>query len=260
MRGSPFVQGDPRAASGAGSGASPSSAALQRFPVRSMSAAGGGSSGSPGAALLLALLLALPAALSGCSCAPAHPQQLLCDAALVIRAKISSEKVVPASDDPLDTHKMIRYEIKQIKMFKGFEKLKDVQYVYTPFDSSLCGVKLEANNKKQYLLTGQILSDGKVLIHLCNYIEPWDDLSLSQKKSLNQRYQMGCGCKITTCYMVPCSITAPNECLWTDWLIERRLYGHQARHYACIKRSDGTCSWYRGGPPPEKEFIDISEP
>uniref|UniRef100_A0A8C9FY13 TIMP metallopeptidase inhibitor 4 n=1 Tax=Pavo cristatus TaxID=9049 RepID=A0A8C9FY13_PAVCR len=89
---------------------------------------------------------------------------------------------------------------------------------------------------------GQILNDGKVLIHLCNYIEPWDDLSLSQKKSLNQRYQMGCGCKITTCYMVPCSITAPNECLWTDWLIERKLYGHQAKHYACIKRSDGTCS------------------
>uniref|UniRef100_A0ACB8EHT4 Uncharacterized protein n=1 Tax=Sphaerodactylus townsendi TaxID=933632 RepID=A0ACB8EHT4_9SAUR len=80
-------------------------------------------------------------------------------------------------------------------MFKGFEKLKDVQYVYTPFDSSLCGVKLEANNKKQYLLTGRILNDGKVLIHLCNYIEPWDDLTLSQKKSLNQRYQMGCGCK-----------------------------------------------------------------
>uniref|UniRef100_A0A8B9GCD3 Metalloproteinase inhibitor 4 n=1 Tax=Amazona collaria TaxID=241587 RepID=A0A8B9GCD3_9PSIT len=145
-------------------------------------------------------------------------------------------------------------------MFKGFEKVKDVQYVYTPFDSSLCGVKLEANNKKQYLLTGQILNDGKVFIHLCNYIEPWDDLSLSQKKSLNQRYQMGCGCKITTCYMVPCSITAPNECLWTDWLIERKLYGHQAKHYACIKRSDGTCSWYRGGPPPEKDFIDISEP
>lgn len=41
------------------------------------------------------------------------------------------------------------------QMFKGFEKLKDVQYVYTPFDSSLCGVKLEANNKKQYLLTGK---------------------------------------------------------------------------------------------------------
>uniref|UniRef100_A0A674JNE7 Metalloproteinase inhibitor 4 n=3 Tax=Emydidae TaxID=8476 RepID=A0A674JNE7_9SAUR len=209
---------------------------------------------------VLLFTLRIQELVEACSCAPAHPQQLICDSALVIRAKISSEKVVPASDDPLDTHKMIRYEIKQIKMFKGFEKLNDVQYVYTPFDSSLCGVKLEANNKKQYLLTGQILNDGKVLIHLCNYIEPWDDLSLSQKKSLNQRYQMGCGCKITTCYMVPCSITTPNECLWTDWLIERKLYGHQAKHYACIKRSDGTCSWYRGGPPPEKVFTDISEP
>ncbi|XP_060094280.1 metalloproteinase inhibitor 4 [Heteronotia binoei] len=210
--------------------------------------------------LLLLLTLRIQELIEACSCAPAHPQQLICDSALVIRAKISNEKVVPANDDPLDTHKMIQYEIKQIKMFKGFEKLKDVQYVYTPFDSSLCGVKLEANNKKQYLLTGQILNDGKVLIHLCNYIEPWDDLTLSQKKSLNQRYQMGCGCKISTCYTVPCSITTPNECLWVDWLIERKLYGHQAKHYACIKRNDGTCSWYRGGPLPEKEFIDMSEP
>uniref|UniRef100_A0A8B9G9A5 Metalloproteinase inhibitor 4 n=1 Tax=Amazona collaria TaxID=241587 RepID=A0A8B9G9A5_9PSIT len=131
------------------------------------------------------------------------------------------------------------------QMFKGFEKVKDVQYVYTPFDSSLCGktVSFACLIFLIFHAVGQILNDGKVFIHLCNYIEPWDDLSLSQKKSLNQRYQMGCGCKITTCYMVPCSITAPNECLWTDWLIERKLYGHQAKHYACIKRSDGTCSW-----------------
>ncbi|KAK2534422.1 hypothetical protein Q9233_004266 [Columba guinea] len=297
---------------------------------------------------LLLLAAVAPEPGGACSCAPAHPQQLLCDAALAIRAKISSEKVVPASDDPLDSHKMIRYEIKQIKhytkekgkyviymqfnihppnvvidlvilltlrshpriktvplafvtlsyiiraakkintfyeldpifqqmfekvalgkildmanqlalmtehknkvmsleihsitvMFKGFEKLKDVQYVYTPFDSSLCGVKLEANNKKQYLLTGKIRQNQRTYKTRSNCLD-WL-------------------CKnITTCYMVPCSITAPNECLWTDWLMERRLYGHQAKHYACIKRSDGTCSWYRGGPPPEKEFIDISEP
>lgn len=48
-----------------------------------MRRAGGGSGGrSRGAALVLALVLALPAAVSACSCAPAHPQQLLCDAAL----------------------------------------------------------------------------------------------------------------------------------------------------------------------------------
>ncbi|NXX57490.1 TIMP4 inhibitor, partial [Scopus umbretta] len=85
------------------------------------------------------------------------------------------------------------------QMFKGFEKLKDVQYVYPPFDSSLCGSYLLALFYFLFLFfaVGQILSDGKVLIHLCNYIEPWDDLSLSQKKSLNQRYQMGCGCKVS---------------------------------------------------------------
>lgn len=41
-------------------------------------------------------------------------------------------------------------------MFKGFEKVNDIQYIYTPFDSSLCGVKLEANSQKQYLLTGKL--------------------------------------------------------------------------------------------------------
>ncbi|XP_053577071.1 metalloproteinase inhibitor 4 [Bombina bombina] len=195
-----------------------------------------------------------------CSCAPTHPQKQICEAEIVIRAKILSEKVIlPKSGDPFRT-KMIQYEIKLIKMFKGFEKLKDIQYVYTPFDSSLCGVKLEAYSKKQYLLTGQISSDKKVYIQLCNLIEPWDDLPFSQKKNLNQRFQMGCECKITTCYTVPCTVQARNECLWTDWLIERTLYGQQAMFYTCIKRSDGSCSWYRGGPLLEKEPIDNSEP
>lgn len=40
-------------------------------------------------------------------------------------------------------------------MFKGFEKAKDIQYVYTPVFSSLCGVKLDSNNKAGYLLSGQ---------------------------------------------------------------------------------------------------------
>lgn len=46
-------------------------------------------------------------------------------------------------------------------MFKGFEKVKDVQYIYTPFDSSLCGVKLEANSQKQYLLTGKLKTNKR---------------------------------------------------------------------------------------------------
>ncbi|KAM7230324.1 hypothetical protein CapIbe_019041 [Capra ibex] len=217
---------------------------------------------APSWALLLRLLALLrpPGLGEACSCAPAHPQQHVCHSALAIRAKISSEKVVPASADPADPQKMIRYEIKQIKMFKGFEKVNDIQYIYTPFDSSLCGVKLEANSQKQYLLTGQILSDGKVFVHLCNYIEPWENLSLLQRESLNHHYHLNCGCQITTCYTVPCTISAPNECLWTDWLLERKLYGYQAQHYVCMKHVDGTCSWYQGRLPLRKEFVDIIQP
>lgn len=40
------------------------------------------------------------------------------------------------------------------QMFKGFDKAKDIQYVYTPVFSSLCGVKLDSNNKAGYLLSG----------------------------------------------------------------------------------------------------------
>lgn len=40
-------------------------------------------------------------------------------------------------------------------MFKGFDKAKDIQYVYTPVFSSLCGVKLDSNNKAGYLLSGE---------------------------------------------------------------------------------------------------------
>lgn len=42
-----------------------------------------------------------------------------------------------------------------LQMFKGFDKIKDIQYVYTPLYSSLCGVKLDSNNKIQYLLSGR---------------------------------------------------------------------------------------------------------
>ncbi|KAK2502384.1 hypothetical protein MC885_013905 [Smutsia gigantea] len=201
---------------------------------------------APSWALWLRLLALLrpPGLGEACSCAPTHPQQHVCRSALAIRAKISSEKVVPASADPADTQKMIRYEIKQIKMFKGFEKIQDVQYIYTPFDSSLCGVKLEANSQKQYLLTGQVLNDGKVFIHLCNYIEPWENLSFLQRESLNLHYHLNCGC----------------QCLWTDWLLERKLYGYQAQHYVCMKHVDGTCSWYRGHLPLKKEFVDVIHP
>lgn len=43
---------------------------------------------------------------------------------------------------------------------------------------------------------GKLATDGTVHIKLCDFIEPWDDMSATQKKSLIQRYEMGCGCKV----------------------------------------------------------------
>ncbi|XP_020351319.1 metalloproteinase inhibitor 4 [Oncorhynchus kisutch] len=210
--------------------------------------------------LTLLLALRLDHMVEACSCNPAHPQQHFCSAEIVIRGKISGEKVVSPSNSTSPYLKMIQYEIKLIKMLKGFEKVKDIQYVYTPVFSSLCGVKLDSNNKVHYLLSGSMWSDGKVSIGLCDLVEPWDNLSMSQKKNLNYRYQMGCDCKIATCYSVPCATTTDNECLWTDWLLVNSLSGEQARQYACIKSSDSSCSWYRSGPPPENDFMDMSDP
>lgn len=33
-------------------------------------------------------------------------------------------------------------------------------------------------------------------VTLCDFIEPWESTSATQKKSLTQRYSMGCDCKV----------------------------------------------------------------
>lgn len=69
-----------------------------------------------------------------------------------------------------------------------------------------------------------------------------------------------CPPQITRCPMTPCYISSPDECLWMDWVTEKNINGHQAKFFACIKRSDGSCAWYRGAAPPKQEFLDIEDP
>uniref|UniRef100_A0ACB8EKW3 Metalloproteinase inhibitor 2 n=1 Tax=Sphaerodactylus townsendi TaxID=933632 RepID=A0ACB8EKW3_9SAUR len=66
--------------------------------------------------------------------------------------------------------------------------------------------------------------------------------------------------EISRCPSIPCYVSAQDECLWTDWVTEKNINGRQAKHYACIKRSDGSCAWYRGVAPPKQEFLDIEDP
>ncbi|XP_038632882.1 metalloproteinase inhibitor 2-like [Scyliorhinus canicula] len=211
------------------------------------------------ATLFLLLALRVEQFAEACSCAPTHPQQAFCHSDVVIKAKVISSKEVNSGNDlyGYPSHKMA-YEIKQIKMFKGPEH--DIGHIFTAISSSLCGITLETSGKKEYLITGKLDSDGTMIITLCNFIMQWDLLTPTQRKSLNQRYQMGCDCKIVRCTSTPCDIVNRSECLWTDWVTEQSIYGRQAKHYACVKRSDDTCAWYRGVSQPKREFLDVEDP
>ncbi|CAM4421478.1 hypothetical protein PO909_002329 [Leuciscus waleckii] len=208
---------------------------------------------------LLLLFLSGSELTEACSCSPEHPQQAYCNADVVIRAKVVGRKEVVTGNDAYGYPiKMIRYDVKQIKMFKGPEG--EIETVFTGPSSALCGVSLESNGKQEYLITGKMDSNDTLRVNLCDYIESWESLSLTQKKCLGERYQMGCDCKVVQCSSIPCSISEPTECLWTDWIVEGTVQGTQAQLYTCVKRNDSSCAWYRGSAPPKKDFMDIEDP
>ncbi|XP_032360584.1 metalloproteinase inhibitor 3 [Etheostoma spectabile] len=189
----------------------------------------------------------------GCSCALTHPQDAFCNSDIVIRAKVVGKKLL--RDGPFGT---MRYTVKQMKMYKGFDKVQHVQHIYTDASESLCGVKFDIN-KYQFLITGRVY-DGKVYTGLCNFNERWERLSLAQKKGINHRYQLGCNCRIKPCHYLPCFVTSKNECLWTDMLSHFGYPGYQSRHYACIQQKEGYCSWYRGMAARDKTTINATDP
>uniref|UniRef100_A0A3P9K189 Metalloproteinase inhibitor 2 n=1 Tax=Oryzias latipes TaxID=8090 RepID=A0A3P9K189_ORYLA len=148
-----------------------------------------------GTLALLLLLWRAEELAEACSCAPVHPQEAFCHADVVIRAKVVGEREVVSGNDIYGNPiKRIQYDIKQIKMFKGPNQ--DIEAVFTAPVSAVCGVTLDATGKKEYLISGKAEADGSMHVTLCDYIMLWDSLSATQKKSLSQRYQMGCDCKV----------------------------------------------------------------
>lgn len=208
------------------------------------------------ATVLVLLVWRVEQIAEACSCAPIHPQQAVCNANVVIRAKVVAHTEVSTGADTYGNPiQKIQYEIKQIKMFKGPDTT--IENIFTAPSSAICGVTLE---KKEYLITGKLDEEGKMLVTLCDFISPWDQLTPMQKKSLNQRYQTECDCKIVRCASAPCYINSRSECLWTDWITEKEIHGTQAKNYACIKRTNNSCAWYSGALQPKKEFMDAEDP
>ncbi|XP_078269911.1 metalloproteinase inhibitor 3-like isoform X2 [Rhinoraja longicauda] len=205
--------------------------------------------------VLLVLILRLQEIVDGCTCLPVHPQVTFCNSDIVIRALVTRKRLVSFND--LEPY--IQYAVKQEKMYKGFEKKKLVEYVYTAPNSAACGLDLKTNI--QYLITGQIGIRGTIHIGLCNWIVPWDDLTSLQKWNLKwNKYEMGCCCQIVSCHNLPCSALTKTQCAWTDLAYEKTLAGSQAKNYACTKREDGSCHWSGEGSASVNENIYYSEP
>uniref|UniRef100_A0A9J7X1A2 Metalloproteinase inhibitor 4 n=1 Tax=Cyprinus carpio carpio TaxID=630221 RepID=A0A9J7X1A2_CYPCA len=148
------------------------------------------------AAVTLGLLFFLSARLNkqvaeSCSCFPGHPQQMFCMSDIVMRAEVTGEKIIQSDDNTPGMGK-IQYEIQVIKVFKGFDRIKEIQHVYTNEMSSMCGTRL---GRGQYLLSGSNTPDG-IFVTLCNNLALWDRLSLIQKNNIENTYLMGCNCTV----------------------------------------------------------------
>uniref|UniRef100_UPI00398F275A metalloproteinase inhibitor 2-like n=1 Tax=Pristiophorus japonicus TaxID=55135 RepID=UPI00398F275A len=191
------------------------------------------------------LFLALQAWTDACSCGPSHPQHVYCQSHVVIKGKIISSKLVGRgnSTDP-SGFQWIQYEVQQLKMFKGSEKVERVEYVYTPQADFVCGFVLEADQlNKDYVLSGNVETDGKIYVNICGFNKLWSQLTSSQRAGLAGNYEAGCQCKIVPCLSLPCSISADNQCLWTDGIIDGNWAGSQSRRCGCSMKSSGLCQW-----------------
>lgn len=63
-------------------------------------------------------------------------------------------------------------------------------------------VTIRCSQTVQFVLSGHCVfsgkaeTNGKMHVTLCDLIMPWESMSATQKKSLSQRYEMGCDCKV----------------------------------------------------------------
>lgn len=181
--------------------------------------------------------------LDACSCVPVHPQTAFCYADIVIRAKITSVKKVSFPNSTSLFHDCLEYRIKQTKMYKGFDLVQDVHFLYTAPDDGRCGFSHNPSSTREPLLISGRMRENRVVITTCDFIVPWNTLTSGQKKGIMHTYKTACDCIITPCYNVPCSVNSEKECLWTDCLGRNGWYDNQYHNFACVHHGTGICTW-----------------
>ncbi|XP_061741155.1 metalloproteinase inhibitor 2-like [Nerophis ophidion] len=179
--------------------------------------------------LVLLCMWQLQEGAQACRCFPVHPQVAFCESDVVIKAKVLAITTAGEFDD-------IKYDIQLQKILRG--PIKNYDTIYTVGAYVPCSVTLTLG--VEYFIIGPLNANGALYVSYCNYIVPWKN----SHEILVERYRMGCDCKVTRCTAVPCGISGPNECLWTEWLTGNSA-DEEKQQCACVKRSDGSCAWYK---------------
>ncbi|XP_008101754.1 metalloproteinase inhibitor 1 [Anolis carolinensis] len=182
------------------------------------------------------LLTLLGDTTEACSCARRHPQTAFCSSDIVLRAKFVA---VNKMEGNLSERRWMYHEIKTIKLYKGPEEMQDVRYVHTPPIDGACGYFHGGPLKEEYLITGRV-KGGRVTISICNFIRPWAEITLAQKRGFTSEYSKGCSCSI-----VGRSNISGNQCYWMETYSSPEQNDFQEEHMACLPQMEknGTCHW-----------------
>lgn len=190
-------------------------------------------------AVLLVVGLAtvnLPTAMA-CSCMPQHPQTAFCDSEYVIVAQVLRKTA--SKHAHMDAYKIAIK--KEYKMSDEARQLLRHGKLYTASMSSLCGVNLQPN--KLYAIAANTDHVG-----LCDFVRPYSDLTIVEKRGLAGIYRKGCKCQIRQCYEVKCNVR-PGGCNWSPFSARGDC---ETSYGSCVPvgptHEDGTpikCNWRR---------------
>ncbi|PSN36520.1 hypothetical protein C0J52_25428 [Blattella germanica] len=106
----------------------------------------------------------------------------------------------------------------------------------TSAQSSMCGINL--NVEETYLITGRVYA-GKARISLCGFHQPWNQLTIRQKKGFRLLYRQGCNCEC------PKESSPSDICAWetSSYSDSSSLHDCQQKHAVCMKTVSGGCGW-----------------
>uniref|UniRef100_A0A182VXP5 NTR domain-containing protein n=1 Tax=Anopheles minimus TaxID=112268 RepID=A0A182VXP5_9DIPT len=189
-------------------------------------------------AIVLALLAILLPTTESCSCLPQHPQTAFCESEYVIVAQVLRRTA--SKDHPsMDAYKIAIK--KEYKMSEEARKLLRHGKLFTSSSGSMCGITLEPN--KLYAIAANSEHVG-----LCDYVRPYSDLSIVEKRGLAGIYRKGCSCRINHCWNHKCNQQL-GSCNWTPFAPRGNC---EMSYGSCVPagvvKEDGTpikCHWRR---------------